>query len=99
MQRSLTNPQMLEVGKRSKASNDQRLSELNLKNDRLRRDLIKISGELTARLGKKKYEEKRKEQEHEGEADRTLPALRRELENAYKQIDRYKKLVEELKVN
>lgn len=78
MQRSLTNPQILEVNKKTKASNDLRLSELNIKNDKLRKELIRISSELTAKLGKKKFEEKKKEKE-EGEHDRSLPALRKEL--------------------
>lgn len=55
MQRSLTNPQSLDIGKQFKASNDKRLSELNIKNDKLRRELIQISSELTAKLGKKKF--------------------------------------------
>lgn len=42
MQRSLTNPQTLS-SKQTKVSNDQRLSDLNIKNDKLRKELIKIS--------------------------------------------------------
>lgn len=31
--------------------------------------------------------------------EKSIPALKRELENGYKQIDRYKKLLENLKSN
>jgi hypothetical protein len=37
MKRSSTNPQSLDAVKKSKELNDQRLSQLNIKNDKLRR--------------------------------------------------------------
>ncbi len=90
----------------SKDKLDSRLAKLNLKNDELRQQLIKISSQLTSKLSRKKYKhlkrdkEKGNDEEEENSSPaRSVHALKKELENGYKQIDRYKKLISDLRGN
>lgn len=66
-------------------------------NDELRKELIKISTELTTKLKKKKFTPKAIKSEDQDHKKRS--ALKRELDHAYKQIDMYKRTIEELKNN
>ena len=75
-----------------------KLTKLNTKNDYLRKDLMKISSELTEKLRQKKFIPKIKELHPEKKKDEPddpllVTALRREMELGYKEIDRLKKMI------
>lgn len=78
-----------------------KLNKLTEKNDVLRKELIHISALVSSQLKNKKFVPKVKEREivfdKDDEDPLMMAAIRRELENGYKEIDRVKKVIENSK--